>query len=40
MALYADMIDAIQHDHKPYVDIVARRNALELVLAVYQVSFI
>ncbi len=38
-ALYADMIDAIQHDRKPYVDAVAGRNALELVLAVYQSSF-
>jgi len=38
-ALYADMIDAIQHAHKPYVDAGAGRNALELVLAVYQSSF-
>lgn len=38
-ALYADMIDAILHDRPPYVDAVAGRNALELVLAVYQSSF-
>jgi len=35
-ALYADVIDAIQHDRKPYVDAVAGRNALEMVLAIYQ----
>ncbi len=35
-ALYADMIDAIQQGRQPYVDAVAGRNALELVLAVYQ----
>ena len=38
-ALYADMIDAIQQNRAPYVDAVAGRNALELVLAVYQSSF-
>ena len=37
-ALYADMADAIRHDRKPYVDAVAGRNALEMVLAVYQSS--
>lgn len=35
-SLYADMIDAVLHDRKPYVDAVAGRNALELVLAVYK----
>ena len=35
-SLYADVIDAIQTDRDPYVDAVAGRNALELVLAVYQ----
>ena len=35
-ALFADMIDAVRLDRKPYVDAVAGRNALELVLAVYQ----
>lgn len=34
--LYADMIDAILHDHAPYVDAAAGRNALEMVLAIYQ----
>lgn len=35
-SLFADMMDAIQNDRKPYVDAVAGRNALEMVLAVYQ----
>lgn len=35
-SLYADMIEAIEKDRKPYVDAVAGRNALELVLAVYK----
>lgn len=35
-SLYADVIDAIEHDRKPYVDAVAGRNALEMVLAIYQ----
>lgn len=34
--LFADMIDAIKNDRKPYVDAVAGRNALELVLAIYE----
>ena len=38
-ALYADMIDAIQQNRVPYVDAVAGRNALELVLAIYKSSF-
>ena len=37
-ALYADMVDAIVNDRKPYVDAVAGRNALEMVLAVYQAA--
>lgn len=37
-SLYADMIEAIQGDRRPYVDAVAGRNALELVLAIYQSS--
>ena len=37
-SLYADMIDAIEHDRKPYVDAVAGRNALEMILAIYQSS--
>ncbi|MEE0419949.1 MAG: Gfo/Idh/MocA family oxidoreductase [Lachnospiraceae bacterium] len=35
-SLYADMIDAIQTDRKPYVDAYAGKNALELVLAIYK----
>ncbi len=35
-SLYADVIDAVEKDRKPYVDAVAGRNALELVLAVYK----
>lgn len=34
-SLYADVIDAIEHDRKPYVDAVAGRNALEIILAIY-----
>jgi UDP-N-acetyl-2-amino-2-deoxyglucuronate dehydrogenase len=34
--LFADVIDAIKTDRKPYVDAVAGRNALELVLAIYK----
>lgn len=35
-SLYADVIDAIKNDRAPYVDAVAGRNALELVLAIYK----
>lgn len=35
-SLFADMVDAIEHDRKPYVDAVAGRNALEMVLAIYK----
>ena len=35
-SLFADMIDAIENDRKPYVDAVAGRNALEMILAIYQ----
>lgn len=35
-ALYADVIDAIQNDRKPYVDAKAGRDALEMVLAIYK----
>lgn len=34
--LYADVIDAIQSNRKPYVDAHAGRRALELVLAIYK----
>ncbi len=35
-SLFADMIDAIKNNRKPYVDAYAGRDALELVLAVYK----
>lgn len=35
-SLFADVIDAIKNDRKPYVDAVAGRNALEVVLAIYK----
>lgn len=35
-SLYADVIDAVKNDRRPYVDVVAGRNALELVLAIYK----
>lgn len=37
--LYADMIDAIENDRKPYVDMYAGKNALELVLAICKSSY-
>lgn len=35
-SLFADVIDAINNDRKPYVDAVAGRNALEMILAIYK----
>lgn len=35
-SLYADVIDAIKDNRKPYVDAYAGRNALEIVLAIYK----
>ena len=35
-SLYADVIDAIKNDRIPYVDAVAGRNAVEMILAIYQ----
>ncbi|MBE6933599.1 MAG: Gfo/Idh/MocA family oxidoreductase [Ruminococcaceae bacterium] len=35
-SLFADVMDAIKTDRKPYVDAVAGRNALEIVLAIYK----
>lgn len=35
-SLYADVIDAINNDRSPYVDAVAGRNALEMILAIYK----
>lgn len=35
-SLYADVIDAIKNDRRPYVDAVAGRNAVEMILGIYQ----
>lgn len=35
-SLFADVIDAIENNRKPYVDAYAGRDALELVLAIYK----
>ncbi len=35
-SLFADVMDAIENDRRPYVDAVAGRNALEVVLAIYK----
>ena len=35
-SMFADMIEAIKNDRKPYVDAYAGRRALELVLAIYK----
>lgn len=35
-SIFADMIEAIKNDRKPYVDAYAGRRALELVLAIYK----
>ena len=35
-SLYADVIEAIKENRAPYVDAVAGRNALEMVLAIYK----
>ncbi len=35
-SLFADMMDAIESNRNPYVDAVAGRNALEMILAIYQ----
>ena len=35
-SLYADMITAIEEDRAPYVDAVAGRNAVEMILAIYK----
>ena len=35
-SLFADVMDAIQNDRNPYVDAIAGRNALEMVLAIYK----
>ncbi len=38
-SLYADVIDAVQNNRKPYIDAVAGRNAVEMILAIYQSAF-
>ena len=35
-SLFADVMDSIINHHKPYVDAVAGRNALEMILAIYK----
>lgn len=35
-SLYADVIDAISNNRKPYVDGYAGKNALEIILAIYK----
>ena len=35
-SLFADVMDAIENDRKPYVDAVAGRNALEVILSIYK----
>lgn len=35
-SLYADVIDAVNSGRSPYIDAVAGRNAVEMILAIYQ----
>ncbi len=35
-SLFADMMESIRDDRRPYVDAVAGRNAVEMILAIYQ----
>ncbi len=35
-SLFADVINAIENDRRPYVDAVAGRNAVEVILAIYK----
>ena len=35
-SLFADMIEAVRSNRKPYVDAVAGRNAMEMILAIYK----
>lgn len=35
-SLFRDFIEAVQEDRKPYVDAIAGKNALEMVLAIYK----
>lgn len=35
-SLYVDVLDAINNNREPYVDAIAGRNALEMILAIYK----
>lgn len=35
-SLYADVIDAVANDREPYINAVAGRNAVEMILAIYK----
>lgn len=35
-SLFADMMEAVEQDRRPYVDAVSGRNALEIILAIYK----
>ena len=35
-SLYADVIESVEKGRKPYIDAVAGRNAVEMILAIYQ----
>ena len=35
-SLYADVIDSVKNDRTPYIDAVAGRNAVEMILAIYK----
>ncbi len=35
-SLFADVIDSIKNNRRPYVDAIAGRNALEMILAIYK----
>ena len=35
-SLFADVLEAIEQDRAPYVDAIAGRNALEMILAIYK----
>ena len=35
-SLYSDVIDSIKNNRKPYIDAVAGRNAVEMILAIYK----
>ncbi len=35
-SLYADVIDSVKNNRRPYVDAYAGRNALEMILAIYK----